>query len=257
MKKFVVLLFFLVIGVSFLSALQVEYSLDLQNDVTGEKVVKAVVGDALYITYPENGQAALHFDAQSVSGARFFRVRLSCITLLGAPGAVSLAGDGRSLTLLGETERVAVTPFMETGSMPEQFTLTFSGPFMGLISKIAFDFRDTPPGEITLKHAYEGVNNERGIITASGFAKFGKGNDASVRLEAERAAKVTAYRNLGLLLRDIAQKEGFGIDEARLDVTIRGARVLKKELTKEGVVVTVGIAVNGTPGLSDIVKEGL
>ena len=257
MKKFVVLLLSLALGVSCLSALQVEYSLDLQNDVTGEKVVTAIVGDALYVTYLEDGRAILRFDAQTVSGARFFRVRLSCITLLGAPGALTLAGGGKPMDLLGETERVAVTPFMETGSMPEQFTLTITGPFMGLISKIAFDFSDTPPGEVTLKHTYEGVNSERGIITASGFAKFGEGNEASVRLEAERAAKVTAYRNLGILLRNIAQKEGFQLDEPRLDVTIRGARVLKKELTNEGVVVTVGIAVNGTPGLSDIVKEGL
>ncbi len=257
MKKLSILVFLILTPALFLSALQVEYSLGLEEDVASDKAVTAMVGEALYITYLERGEASLLFSAVKADGARFVRVRISCIALLGAREGFILSGDGKPLSLYRSSDGSLVTDFFEIGSMPAQFTLTVPGPFMGLISKIAYDFRDTPPGQLSLKHSYEGVNSERGIITASGFARFGGGSDASVRLEAERAAKVTAYRNLGILLKNIAQKEGFEIDGSRLDVTIKGARVLKKELTKEGVVVTVGIAVNGTPGLSDIVKEGL
>ena len=257
MKNIFALFVCLFLWVPFISALQVEYSLDLQNDLNSGKTTTAMVGESLYITHLETGPAELAFSAEKVAGARFFRVRISCITLLGEEKGLTLEGDGRPMPLFGVADQSAATAFMETKSMPERFTLAVEGPFIGLVSKIAFDFRDKPPGEITLKHAYDGVNRERGIITASGFARFGEGNDASVRLEAERAAKVTAYRNLGILLRNIAQKEGFRIDESRLDVTIKRARVIKKELTKEGVVVTLGLAVNGTPGLSDIVKEEL
>ncbi|HDS02607.1 MAG TPA: hypothetical protein ENN72_02715 [Firmicutes bacterium] len=254
MKTVMMCLFLFCFTVLPLMAGEVEYALDLKTDLTFHELTVSGAGEALYIRHLGSGEKSLSFPVEVIAGARRMQVRIYLIPLLGQKRELTLKSAKTEIPLQN-TGGFRATPFIPVNEAPEELTLSFQGPHLGILSKISFIYSDSDEKEIVLSGDYEGVNRQKGIITASGFGRYS--GDSSPGAAAERAAKLDAYRNLGHLIREMAKKEGLMIDDSRFEVTIKGARVVKKELTKEGVVVTVGLYINGTPGLSDMIKEAL
>ncbi len=253
MRQLFMGLAFIILISSQIRGASVEYRYSPADSLDCGELTHMVLGKGVYVSNSSQGMKTMKFFVEDVKGSRYLDVRLYLL---------SLVGEGLMLQYNGmEPVEMEQRGHYFTGREPStsdirEMTFMLPEGYTGIVTGIKVIYYDEKPrDDENLIFSKQHEEFHKGYIKVSGFGRFGKGKDASVRLEAERAAKVNAQRNLELAIRQISLQEGHELDLGRLDAVTKGARVIKKEYIDDGVVVTIAVKIQGNSGYESLVKR--
>ncbi len=252
MKRPTVLLMIVLVASMRMSAASVEYSMVPEDVMATDGLEHSYLGGGLYYRNISADNVIVPLTVADVDGALFLRLSLYCITFAGGDPFISDSDDKDYMSVRKGDRVENLRPMDISVAAP---VLVIPPSSVGMITGLKGRYYDRLPAPGELEFRFEHEEVFKGYVKATGFGLFRAGSDASVRIEAERAARLDAYRNLKTAVTSIASAEGFVLDEKKMDYSIKGASVIKKEYTDKGVYVTVGLRISGEDGFGSFVKD--